>query len=468
MASFVKLAKGAGQALRRMQEEMAAKAIEEKLVFPDAPGALQLYHGSPHAFDAFDFEANLRRGEGAMAFGPGGYMTGNRPLAEHYARGLSQRHLSGTQNKRPSPLGPYEVPVHNAGALNRYFLDAPDVGRGLVRNADGELETARFVLPYHTRRGSYKLSMDGTLDPYEGTVRAKPSGAGHYTGQLAFPPGAKFAANKAGTSSYANPHGTLSGMLKEDKNATLRYLQYKEMQRLIDNDVLGLDFDGSLVSTLKEVKPGAGVRHYLEALQEADFPRYPPSTRSNGAFGMSHRDMPNWRLHGKNSDWALRVGEDLHKALDPHADVGLRVDRPRNPPVRRPEGGPAPWLYTADFGAGPNDMALYDMLLKDQSSRVQGALTELLLAKPHPSLDKLVDSYKDDLGAIPVSSIVRDAVPNDLSGMMMLKEAGVPATAFLRAGPRAGGVGLKFNPDDYNFVIHDQGKLSNVRREKIK
>jgi len=100
MPSYQKLMRGALEKLAKrqsemdaMQAEIAARAALEaqaKATFADpkvAPkGPLTLFHGSPHKFEEFDFENNLLRGEGALAFGPGGYMTGHEPLARAYAR----------------------------------------------------------------------------------------------------------------------------------------------------------------------------------------------------------------------------------------------------------------------------------------------------------------------------------------------------------------------------------------------
>jgi hypothetical protein len=478
VASYTKLVQGAGAALRRMQEEMMAAG---KVPYPDAPGALQLYHGSPHAFDKFDFEGNLLRGEGAMAYGPGGYMTGNRPLAEHYATGLHARHSGGGGGGLASPFGSLEKPVYNMGSLNKYFID--ELGDRQMRMPDGRLVTAG---PGQLARSKYALSMDSSLDPWSGSVFAKTNSNKYgISGTTEFAPGQQKAATRGPTfynqatrrmeyldgpgPGANNPHGTLSGMLAEDKNATLRYLQYKEAQRLMEAGFIDLGQGATRgQSTLADAKAGSGWKHYLDTVDELDpsiHNNLSPIARKRIMGTITGRDEPDWRLTPQNSDWAMRLGEDLNNRLDPHANINMRVDRPRRPPAS-PGEGKAPWLYTADYGAGPNDMLLYDAPFKDQAPRVQGALNDLFSNGIQHS--RLLDQTTSKLQPQAMGSDIVHSLPKDLDGMQMLKEAGVPATAYLRAGPRKGGLGLGFDPSDFNFVIHNQDLLDNVRRERLK
>lgn len=67
--------RGAGSVLARA-EQGAAKGIKA-------------YHGSPHDFDRFDF-SKIGTGEGAQAYGRGGYFAGAEPTAKAYRDALSQ------------------------------------------------------------------------------------------------------------------------------------------------------------------------------------------------------------------------------------------------------------------------------------------------------------------------------------------------------------------------------------------
>ncbi len=81
------------QRARATGEDKAAQAAVQHLakgLYADVP-SLDVYHGSPHVWDEPAFIDNLKSGEGALAFGPGGYTTGYRSLAAEYARNLAAR-----------------------------------------------------------------------------------------------------------------------------------------------------------------------------------------------------------------------------------------------------------------------------------------------------------------------------------------------------------------------------------------
>ena len=50
-------------------------------------GMTKVFHGSPHLFKKWDF-SKMGSGEGAQAYGHGGYFAGNRKVGEHYAENL--------------------------------------------------------------------------------------------------------------------------------------------------------------------------------------------------------------------------------------------------------------------------------------------------------------------------------------------------------------------------------------------
>lgn len=93
------------QRARATGEDKAAQAAVQHLakgLYADVP-ALDVYHGSPHVWDEPAFTDNLLRGEGALAFGPGGYTTGHRPLAAEYARNLSGEGGRSATLRKPGP-----------------------------------------------------------------------------------------------------------------------------------------------------------------------------------------------------------------------------------------------------------------------------------------------------------------------------------------------------------------------------
>jgi hypothetical protein len=56
-------------------------------------GAIDVWHGSPHKFDTFKAMDNIGGGEGAQAYGHGGYHASNKDVADRYAREISGRKL---------------------------------------------------------------------------------------------------------------------------------------------------------------------------------------------------------------------------------------------------------------------------------------------------------------------------------------------------------------------------------------
>jgi len=62
-------------------------ALSENLPMLDpssVAGMTKVFHGSPHLFKNWDF-SKMGSGEGAQAYGHGGYFAGNRKVGEHYA-----------------------------------------------------------------------------------------------------------------------------------------------------------------------------------------------------------------------------------------------------------------------------------------------------------------------------------------------------------------------------------------------
>jgi hypothetical protein len=57
-------------------------------------GAIKVFHGSPHKFDRFDF-SKIGTGEGAQAYGRGGYVSEAEKVGESYRHGLSDWYPEG-------------------------------------------------------------------------------------------------------------------------------------------------------------------------------------------------------------------------------------------------------------------------------------------------------------------------------------------------------------------------------------
>jgi len=81
--------------------DLAAKAIKEKAA------KIKGYHGSPHSFNNFDF-SHMGSGEGAQAFGWGGYIGGLEDTAIGYRNALSQGNkvisIDGVRGAEPTAI----------------------------------------------------------------------------------------------------------------------------------------------------------------------------------------------------------------------------------------------------------------------------------------------------------------------------------------------------------------------------
>jgi len=67
-------------------------ALSENLPMLDpssVAGMTKVFHGSPHLFKNWDFK-KMGSGEGAQAYGHGGYFAGNKKVGEHYAENLGK------------------------------------------------------------------------------------------------------------------------------------------------------------------------------------------------------------------------------------------------------------------------------------------------------------------------------------------------------------------------------------------
>lgn len=85
-----------------------------------------------------------------------------------------------------------------------------------------------------------------------------------------------------------------------------------------------------------------------------------------------------------------------------------------------------------------------------------------------PPFAQLLKSTGGTLARMQAEMEANKVIPSNIEGMKALREAGVPATAFLRAGPRKDGVKSLFDPSDYNFVVHDQDRLDALTRSNKK
>lgn len=85
-------------------------------------GAIKASHGSPHAFEKFDF-SKIGTGEGAQAYGHGGYFGQgfDSPVAKSYAEELGGMALKDSLGNKFVNYGDYDIPI---SLLKRFSKDA--------------------------------------------------------------------------------------------------------------------------------------------------------------------------------------------------------------------------------------------------------------------------------------------------------------------------------------------------------
>lgn len=445
MPTYSKLIKRAAEIVEAAQRELsAAKPPPPPGPFTQAPEALQLYHGSPHEWDTPAFEANLRKGEGALAYGPGGYTTGNRPLAAHYANSLAARsntarpdrwQWSPSQSRNKFGFSPNQAVPTVPGPLGESHLllqkmarEDPDAAlawlrAGQFRKARGlgwvEPEPALAADYYASRDGYHKQFFADNADKYD-----------------------KFERSSLGADDPARYPPVLT--------ANRLALNPKTYKDALD---VGRALKGGPFPTFQFAKragaPTPGARIVPE-----------DSALTNNFRALARANLedagPKYKA-GMGAEFALKFGPGWRKRLEAWNSQSLKqVGPPQFLPAEASTGG-RPNIYEMGYDAHPNEMLLYDYPVAAQPPLVQGALSALA----------------DSAGWGPLApgtsvSTLLKRLPGDATGMRMLREAGIPATAYLRAGPRAGAAAVPppvFHPSDYNFVIHNEDLLRDIMRK---
>lgn len=108
-------------------------------------------------------------------------------------------------------------------------------------------------------------------------------------------------------------------------------------------------------------------------------------------------------------------------------------------------------LYTTGIDASFADMLPYDYPISTMTPEKIGALAQL--AERFSFLDKLTPESR----GYDVLNLLKSA-GSPIDQIRALKEAGFPATFFLRGGKR-GALPDTINPSDFNYIIHDQSRL---------
>jgi hypothetical protein len=434
MANWAQLIKSSGGTLRRMAEEMETLQLPEQLkgIFPTATGeTIPVYHGSPHAFDEVNFTDNLRTGEGAMAFGPGGYTSGNRPLAKHYADTLSKGKF--IQPRRPSgPLGDTFLTMQKALRLDPEAAIAYMQGKTFNKAETIGLTNPNRVMPtgekavYNYRPGDdlpVSTGNDVNIDAYREWLKEK----GVTPEELRLRrmvPGNMDELLRIGDRLAGGPSPILGS-----KPAGTRVLRdgVGPFRNRMDLNP-GEEWMGNDTSVVNNLRATAAAQAGVPGpMYKASLSNYSPGT---GTGRVPIGDL------GPLKNWDGKI-------------------IPGKPGQQMPSTDPK--IYEMALHANPNLLLFQDYPLEAQTA-IHGALSRLYDIsgiKPLPMTAKGEELIKK--------------LPNDARGMQMMNEAGIPASAFLRAGRRGdSSIPSAFNPDDYNFVIHndDALKILDVKNKK--
>lgn len=463
MPVFQKLIQGALEKIAKSQEELSAlqKAAAKKIELMEAAkpeyvapegGGFKLYHGSPFKFDEFDFEGNLLKGEGALAFGPGGYMSGSESLARHYARSLYQKHAGSGLSHRgirealaTDPKASAEflraLTVQNLDNWERRAAGKPYATTGTVNPRSEQYRRMQAAgIKLRDDPPSWDPTRPGSLRDFLGERTIKAEGFDEY----------RRAAERAGL-----PIGSLKTRIGQGGVSPLEAVrQGRELRAAVASEP-GLI--RPKLSEKFEIDPRelAGLprgKSIWELTAERNYERYgKPSSYADIRYGAPAGF--NQRRANLNSTARViegRPGNSGYFASMASNGKG-RVDL-RDPRFAAPEEF-SRRLYSLDSPYSVEEMFGYDLPISKNDPRVVGALAQV--AEKYGFLDSLSPDLRGADFIRRLSTDRRQAAAR----MRAMKEAGVPAMYFLRDGPRQRGVPSVWDPRDHNFVIFDQDRL---------
>jgi hypothetical protein len=414
--------------LEALQTAMAKRiALEEaaksRFSQPDVPAELTLKHGSPYKFDKFDFEANLRKGEGAMAFGPGGYLTGHDPLAREYARNLYAKKSAAAHAEGKHQ--PMKEALRQDPQAAAEYLRAINVGKVTGLGGDTPPAIVSAVVP--PSLPPHILARLGDAEPNV-----------NYWGHPRF--------------------GFKSTVSFEDFSPYTQAL----LNAGLDPAMLKRRIGAGGVSPEEAVRMGREMRSSLQ-----DAPGVRPRIQERlelqpgqyGSFSELAQEVgraPEFYVPGlykirQNLNSTYRVAEGKPGSTGYSPSMKGAFD------LRNPGTGATDELarrvYSAPLNASLADLVPYDFPLSSATPELVGRLSQL--GEKYGVLDQLTP---DMVGKDALDLLYKGIGGGALDKMRAFKEAQIPGHFFLRGG-RRNGLPEQIRPDDYNYVIYDQDKL---------
>lgn len=455
MPSYQKLLKGALSQIAKKQEEMDALATPTKRElelmaaaesrFDDAaPEVMQWYHGSPHEFDEFDFSGNLLKGEGALGYGPGGYLTGSEGLARSYADKLTKNKGMGMGGHAKMVEALKKDPVATAQylravSLQKLMQKQPRLFEGTpLRERLLRVRSVPDTESWGPRIAGYR-AMEREVQPRDLTA---------YMEQL----------QQVMPLEKVPPRIGRGGLAPED---VVRL--GSEMSKAVAAQPR---INTSRSKLLHEFQTYPGAQQMIREGQPA-----------NTAFDPVRRNVDNMTdFLGGARDKPLRYSASMQRRFDINNPASYNAAR-RN-------------LYETQVGLKPSEMLPYDYPIKVAGPKIAGALSRLAehlnSALPEARRKELEwwaqQSGIDDAAKrkalrqrefpiLDADTRGRDVIDwlrrSNLSNreqMELLRRMGIPAMYFERAGHRGQMLPEKFDPTNYNFVVFDEDVLGVPKR----
>lgn len=423
--------------------EHPAAARAQDLYAGQGLSGLQLYHGSPHLFDEFDFLTNMGKGEGAQAFGPGGYLTGHQPLGQHYADTLAEmaRRTGGFRERapaRPSYVGGAPPPAWKVA----YAHDPEGFLEFLRGRTMGKAQRYGLSEPV-------QYSTNSARSGYR-TAGVEPQNFGAYLEALGSVGGDKFRGRVLG-----NLTGRVQGSSMAPQEAA-------DLGRaLLDKGALSEGWPrlskttGELPQARSDGSRVTMIRQNLNAVQEGLSPGSTPRRPTFKASMKKNIYLPEIARSGmrdvdpaKMSEYATLLAgwkERRAAALAAQPEIKSR-------------------LYEAHTPATPSEMFSYDWPLKVSSPHVVAKLAKVA---GDLGLGRLPQdaSFADMTGSQFMNAIDQGSAERKKKAVLAFREAGIPGMYFQRAGRRgANEAPATFDSNDHNFVWFDDPLLQVKKR----
>jgi len=415
-------------------------------------GGLELYHGSPHLFrptpvnelGEFDFLKYAGKGEGAQAFGPGSYHTGNPPLAWNYAENLAAS-KSG-RGGRGAARAPATIPDSWIAAYKH--------------DPEGFIEFLRA-------RTMQKGERYGVFAP-ERWTQTEPSRQAGRGG-----PGFVSEVIASNTGPYLEVLKSLPNADRRLTHPALGKQAADAGRQMLDAGILG----GGVPFLRTKKLPGSDIpadlgwgdqrTKFLLDMQER-MGVDPAKIMWDGALGTTRRNLNATEAGAytaRNPNIPFGRGTTYKQSMNQSID--LRTLGGAQPKAEAAKIGKEfkPRLYTSQMPATPTELFSYDFPMEINSPRVVAALNNITKEK---GLGLPVDSSFADITGEQFIRALKSKL-GQKEAVKTLRDADVPGMYFQRAGKRDKSLPPAiFDPDAHNFVMFDDAMTNIIKREDKK